>query len=426
MHFQNTSVLGDSRSNKSTSKSNLLTCDSRRRLRSYSSVMPVAIWLVLAGLALNAKAEDHLFWPKGINNNLIVIEYVEVGKKSIPLNHLEFDGPPNASLEKLPVTRSETDWEALLLTRGLAKLRDPSTAPKNLKDAELWAKNRKIGIWAVAQATSPKSPPPTTPPNPVAKPPGRPLGETIVYWVRELGGYLAVLTALIAVVGWLARTLRRTKVTILFLGPQSAGKTWLWARFKDPEISRTELSKYLQSSSLERSRAHVPEIMGRFEVTPAYVSVPGGQPGLHLEQLLHRRWFSRTKSICVLTLSTTPSELARFEGSKDSKIDKDYISEQLGYTALPLAVITARKVPKPAMVLVVITKFDLFSGREPNHRDSAGACAELQQLFSQHITRVQNACKKHSIPNKVVFCSATEGWGMQDFQRHIKNGLFKS
>ena len=155
-----------------------------------------------------------------------------------------------------------------------------------------------------------------------------------------------------------------------------------------------------------------------------YVTVPGGQPGIHLDELLTRRWLVRTKSIWIITLAPTRDRSVAKADSDAKKVDLTYVAEQLGYIALPLGGITSKHSPKPAMVLVVVTKFDLFSDHDASNPSSAQALQYLERTFSAHIKRVQDACAQRDLQFHVEFCSAWEGWRVEALLRHIKHSLF--
>jgi hypothetical protein len=243
------------------------------------------------------------------------------------------------------------------------------------------------------------------------------LMSLISFW----GGLSAAIVAGAWVLKQAIRASRRVEVSLLLLGPKSAGKTWLWARLDNPEIAVADLEKLNPTPSVQQTRKPIhPRLMGRFEVYPVYIDVPGGEPGRHHEQMTKKRFLKRNKCIFMLTLSTTPDV-----ADKDNTINQKFIDEQLGYVSLPLALITSANSIKPAMCMVVITKFDLFSDREPKHAGSSSAISKLYAFFQPHIARLEQACKTRNVPFEVMYCSARDGWGIDSIYNRLEKSLFR-
>jgi hypothetical protein len=143
-----------------------------------------------------------------------------------------------------------------------------------------------------------------------------------------------------------------------------------------------------------------------------------------MDEFLRRRWLVRTRVIWVITLTPTKSKAASLADPPDSKIDPLYISEQLGYLALPIGAITSKRIREPAMVLAVVTKFDLFADRDGVDPVSSDARRFLEHTFEKHLARLKAACERRSVPFQVEYCSALEGWRVESLMRHVKRALF--
>jgi hypothetical protein len=360
------------------------------------------------------------------NGKIVVSRFAWSEDYSVLLNGARPEIKSNMLLRSFPLFPREPDWEFELIRKGIVPLhQSPSTLPVYV-EAEKEARRLKLGIWKGTSQNKPDSPQPSSTPKPVKT--GlidrlwksfdlEALKSAIAFW----GG----LSAAILTGSWLLqqgiRASRRIEVSLLLLGPKSAGKTWLWARLDNPDISVADLEKLNPTPSVQKTSKPIrPRLMGRFEVYPFYIDVPGGEPGRHHEQMTKKRLFKRNKCIFILILSTTPDVT-----DNANVIDREYISEQLGYVSLPLALISSANSTKPAMCMVVITKFDLFSDREPRHSGSSSAISQLNGIFQPHIARLEQACKTRGIPFELMFCSARDGWGIDSIYNRIEKALFK-
>lgn len=319
----------------------------------------------------------------------------------------------------------EPDWQSELLSKGLAKLKRLEGAPPSYVEAQKTAQANGKGLWATSKPplwTSSK--PPTTSP-PTSDPPKRSIDwKRIKKFVAFWGGLGTLIASVLALIAWLVRRLRRRRLHLVILGPPATGKTWLWTRLVNPEVTRGELLKIKQTTSRDALKSPVPETWGHYLVTPVYVDVPGGQPGTHLTELLSRKLFSRSKHIWVVVLATTADSSIKRISPEARKLDQDFISEQRGYINLPLAVLSARGVPKPSMVIVVITKYDLFSEKTWTPDTSDSSVAVLDTAFSLHVGRLREECKRRGVPFALEYSSALEGWRTDALLRHIKKALF--
>jgi hypothetical protein len=165
--------------------------------------------------------------------------------------------------------------------------------------------------------------------------------------------------------------------------------------------------------------------MGRYEVSPVYIDLPGGSPEHHINAILRRPLtgtglFSREVSVWIILLATTARAVTR-SSSREEKIDELFIQQQLGYLNLPIGMLLADRVPKPQMVIIAISKSDLFS-----EKDARDAEATIGGIFRMHIASVQKACAGRKIPSRVVYCSALEGWNTDVVLRCIESSVFAS
>lgn len=338
---------------------------------------------------------------------------------------------------------AEPDLKYTLLRQGLARLKDPTSASIEYIDAEIEAKSKRIGIWADPPQSS--NPPPPSSPDPSSSPSSdethRSFVDKIINWNwKEIGSILIkVILGAITLYGGAAFIKlvtdwrKRHKVPIKFVGLSSTGKSWLWRRLVDPDISDKELEEIdITEFAIDKKEAK-PKPMGRYEIFPVYTDMPGGKPGIQVTKLLEgknkfrrlRRFLIPSKSVWIMMLATTPEKSVERDSDLEQKINSDYIVEQLGHLNLPLGILAAEGTPKPQMVITCIGKFDLFADNSSSDSSSKEARILLEKLFQRHISRIKEECAKQGIPSEILFCSARKGWGANDILRHISKALFE-
>jgi hypothetical protein len=172
--------------------------------------------------------------------------------------------------------------------------------------------------------------------------------------------------------------------------------------------------------------------MGRFEISPLFVDLPGGKAGEQVNQLFDtKRWykylvrlFIGQKTVWIILLSTVQRTDIDKNHSWEQKLDLAYIEQQLGYLDLPLGILGSKESIKPKMVIACIGKFDLFSDKPPDDSSSEKTKKQVENVFLRHLSRIESECKAQNIPFRKVICSALMGWGVDDINRYISNALF--
>lgn len=362
---------------------------------------------------------EKLYWVEYItpDGNAIVRTYESTATQSVKVPDVEL-WPQKVNVRD---PMSELYWEEPDLTyeilrKGYGQLKNASEASLRHQEAQLDAAAVGRGLWDLKDGTS-KAPAEhkegLLPANFLSP-------EKAVYWISVWGGVSAVLgsIALLArsLVGWW----RRKRLPLVFLGAHSVGKSWLWARIKDPDITLDQLEAIDRTDVTNRTSALQPKTMGKYVVTPTYIDTPGGQPGWQVTEMLGRRWLKPRKTVWVILLSTTPLKSTTRESPEDQKIDSDYMAEQLGYLMLPLGILSSPRAPKPNMIIMVISKFDLFAEKD----DFVPAKQKLRELFRRHIERVEGECSRADVEFKLEFCSAREGWRALNIHSHIEKAIF--
>jgi hypothetical protein len=387
------------------------------------SVVTIGYGLARCGLAQDITSNtERLFYVDSISSDghAVLYEYDYLSQRKVPLSNVEvWAEKVDAQDPMKTIYWAEPDVTLELLRSGYARLKEPEKAPLKYQEAELDAKAGGRGLWDKNDQDSKG--------KEEAEEDGidwSRVKATMLQFILLYGGLGAVIAALLGIWGFTLRLLRRRRMPLLFLGLHAVGKTWLWTRIRKPEISHEELNEITRTDATMYDKLTAPEPLGRYELMPIYIDTPGGQPGMQTTEMLKKYWFVRQKSVWMIILSTTPlSEVTRASRDED-KVDREYISEQLGYLALPLGMLAARKTPKPAVIVVVISKFDLFCEFDPSSPDAQQAKDRLRGLFSRHVARMEEECSRVGVKFKVEFCSALRGWRTEILSRHIKDALF--
>jgi hypothetical protein len=324
---------------------------------------------------------------------------------------------------------TEPDWKLELLSEGAARLKDESKAAQQYIDAQNKAKNSRLGLWAAIPKPSPSE---QIQQKDVEQSSGISLGAII----------FGVISIILAVTGWyggaaliqlIREWRRRHQVPLIFLGRPSTGKSWLWRRLVEPDVTLGELQSILRTETGLKKKMPRSKPLGRFEVVPIYIDTPGGRSGEQVNRLLEEKgllkWLRRvlipTKSIWLIMLATTPEKNVNRNSPDDQKIDQAYIEQQLGHLDLPVGMLASSRTPKPQMVITCIGKFDLFSEHSSTDSSSGQVRERLQNVFGRHTSRIELECENQHVPHRLVMCSARQGWGANEVWRHIENAVFQ-
>jgi hypothetical protein len=333
------------------------------------------------------------------------------------------------------------DFKLRLLEQGYARLKDETSASREYVEAQKTAKAAGYGMWPepkvnpqpslIPQETPFPSPAPTAEATPVAE--STPFLQILrdLPWRTILKIFVVILglVGLPAIVKVLVQWRRRHLVYLIFVGLQSTGKTWLWNRISDPDITEEELGKIEKTDLMLKKKAPRKKPMGKYEIIPVYYDIAGGQAGKQVTTLLDgnrrfqklRKFLVPRKSVWILMLATTQDKTVDFNSPSDKKVDPLFISEQLGHLYLPLGIATSEVTTKPEMVITCIGKFDIFADNNPN---DAHAKEHLEEIFRPHINRIRDDCKRMRIPTEKVFCSARKAWGTDKVLRHLEKALY--
>ena len=386
-------------------------------------ILPMVIFLIITSL-LGAQKNNVGYSDVEIKDGKLkysVWTYKEA--RTLDLSDLELSSEAlgNQPL-RIVIYGNVRKFKVILLKRGLAKLKDESSANAQLKSAQDYSRAKGIGLWkSVAAASDPSKPkpPPTIDWNAIWK--------SVSRFVAAYGGYAAAIGTIMAGIQLLRLYRKKRKLYLLFLGVRSSGKTTLFKRIFYPTERPSECDKPRTTLATTRERSKEQINWGDFVVTPEYIDTAGGKVGEQATEMLQRDdWLQRlirpSRYVWLIVLATTNKNVSKND-TFDNKVDNGFIREQLGYLALPLGLLQAKDTHKPDMVFVCLSKFDLFSDADPDNESACTALRQIENLFVQHVNRI----KEHSntIPVQVEICSACEGWRTHSIRDSIERKLYK-
>ncbi|MFH0988860.1 MAG: hypothetical protein V1799_02470 [bacterium] len=312
----------------------------------------------------------------------------------------------------------EPDLRLTLLSLGYAKLRNKDSAPSEYLKAQNDAIAQHVGMWA--EQSNPE------PPD--------------INWGEFLKSFLAILGALVTLLGIpeiikLIRAWRkRRRLDLVFLGRRSTGKTWIWNKLVDRDISLIELEKIESNIISKRKTSPTRMPMGDFVVVPIYIDTPGGNVGEQVNVMMEDKrrfqWLynivAPKKSVWIILLSTTEDRRVTKDSNHEIKYDQDFIEQQFGSLDLPIGILSSRRGIKPEMVILCISKFDLYASHcDPLDNETLESQKELSKVFLRHIERVKSECENKHVPYKLIFCSALRYWNIDEINHLIKITLFQ-
>lgn len=315
----------------------------------------------------------------------------------------------------------EPDFKEELLKNGYAKLRDFDGALSVLKDAQKSAQEQGIGIWKKTSADP--SPKPSIPND--QQPENTDWKALILGGLSFWGGMGTAIGSVVGLAAWIIRKKQQKRIYLFFFGLPSTGKTWISTRLAFPDIARSELLKKKERTrNVSRTSVPTVQVYGRYELHHENIDIPGGSPGEQLQHMLRKRVkgiFAR--QIWIITISTTQNSLVNYHSPDADKIDSKFVDHQLGYLNLPIAALQTIQRFKPELIVLLVTKMDIFFEHETQSPSGDGI---LDQIFQQHVAALRSECSRGKIPFIYEKCSALEGWRIDSLRRQIHQAIFKT
>lgn len=405
------------------------------------------VLLIVIGFAFLFAGTEPIFGQSDTGNFVVVkevgdgkiiyyeYEYSSLGKKEIDISNLELWSQLNNSDEIYDLIfwgEGNEFLRTLLLSRGYAKIIDPRFASNEEIDAQTNAQTSNLRIWKLAlRPTATPALPDINTNNPI-------LGKlSKINWglwggyawqgflILMGGGFVVWLVQ--ELVKWLKRELRQRRFSLLIIGEASSGKTALLKTWVNPNVSKREILSTQKSRSTNKEVKPSVITRGRFEITPKMTDVPGSKPSSVLDELQD----SLNKGLVVVIAPFEKNGSPDYETTQLLKIPADidmkYIHVQLGYIqSLVAAVLGAKNTKKPSIIVLYISKFDLFSKLHPADSAAANVRRQIETLFLEHIDNLKAASKKAGIRFEVVIGSPAEKWNTKEVLDIIVEELFKN
>lgn len=414
----------------------------------------VVLILVATGLAAGTAVEAQ---PSDVRSQLIssnptgadVAIYRLDSRRTISFDEIElWDKIPPSEHPLRFFYNGDVDYRVIFLQEGFAKLRPGVDVPAELVAAEARAKRSQVGLWAPPPAPVPKPSPqpevatptsPDPPPTPERKPSWWTLAWSWLSGERGKGILVQIVRSIVVLisffgayefVGILIRWRRRFRVDVIFFGQISVGKTWLWLRTLHPGVSSSTLTSQLPSKMSSKKKLHrMP--MGDYTMRPVFTDMPGSRPGAQLTQLVDRRrlwWLQNAifpqKRVWVISLASTIDNGVTRSHPFEERVRKEHLDRQYGSLVLYEAALREPKTHKPAMVIICITKADLFADDEGDLKAGRRAHSEVLDVFSDSIRRLESVCKEEHVPVTTITTSALFGWGCQNFTDALRDAFY--
>lgn len=333
-------------------------------------------------------------------NKLVYIIYTLSETKEIDLSDLvvspEVIGrdPFNLLYQATP------DFKLLLLENGYAKLKNKQLADDSYRNAENNAKAAKKGIWRDKSSSN-------------VKIIFNSINNFIFKNLKNIVIYLISSGILILFLKHLYNKFyiqRRCK--LLIIGEPFTGKTALLHVLINPNIEKDEIFKLIgQSSGVTKKirPAFIPR--GKFEIYPKISDIPG-----HFYGTVWDNFFVNYSHILIIVISAFKGNGRKEDGTLfkldiNNDIDQKYIYMQLGYVQSYIqGGLGSEYTKKPKLLIMYISKFDLFSKYHPDDSSSKNTKQALEEIFKEHIGAATKVAKDSKIPFKLIFGSAVEKW----------------
>lgn len=391
-------------------------------LRVRTSVIPALSLAILIFLASHSYSQESLrrFRVKSIDSQKIIYHIYDVQAEGvIDISNLSLKDGVQGQADPLNMFFSDPESIKIeLLERKLATLRDVSKATQEEIEAQRKANTPPKVTIPPLRTTNPPTSTIIPPPAPKEGILSKAKAYLLPLWdrFRTVILLLASLGVLAPIGVRINREMRlKKRMELLFAGDQAAGKTALFERVRNPNVSRYVLE---QLTATEKMHPHKgkPFPVGKYEIFPNLFDSPGSKPALNFKQ--KKALFASRVLVYVLAPSDKPGQ------DLASREALEYRSRQLGYMKVFLEVmLLADVVIKPKTVCLFINKFDLFSPHSPEDSQARMAVKDAQTMFSEHIKLFQLVAKQAGLKPNFEFGSAFENWNCDKIRIHIEQAL---
>ena len=230
------------------------------------------------------------------------------------------------------------------------------------------------------------------------------------HWQKLVGG--VTFAGLLFVARWLYKMIRaataRKAVDLILAGVPAAGKTSLYRRLLDPDISPSKIDEIEMSTTVDAKRIDSID-SGKFVFFPRLKDIPGTYLGKIIDEFAQRKrflGFSITKIALVVVLA--PIGLQRGELAA---ADRDYLNSQLGWSTLIQAITQSQRLHKPDVIAIFVNKSDLYEGVVSLEKLGDRIAIDFRAI----VVAIEKAAADAKIPVVFAFGSARLGIGTHDF-----------
>ena len=349
------------------------------------------------------------------NGKIIYSKYNYSGKDSIDISDLIVWEHINKERKLFNTIYWDwTDLRIFLLENGYAKLKDETKANIKEIDAQNKAKSNKIAIWKKGYSPSMDQQKKTD-------------WKSIFRFFWKL---IIFLTS-VGFIGWLIKMGYRKyyiqrRFKLLIIGEPSTGKTALLYNLVDPQIPKAEILKLTTSKAVTQKERLNCIPRGKFEIIPELADVPGSSFATVWDNFLGNNNHALVMVVSPYKLNGITTDGSIKTLNIDNDIDQKYIDIQQGYVQAYIEGGLGSKVTqKPKILILFISKFDIYSKYSPEDSASRITKDKILSLFKDHINSSKTAAQKAGIPFEIVIGSSVEKWNTEKVLDIVSYNLYK-
>jgi hypothetical protein len=396
--------------------------------------------LVVVSTSFAAPDQQQLITLTEVGTDYLIYTQYDVTKtQRLDLSDLtlsqEIAGKNNLPQRLSGYWTTQPDFKFVLLSSGLAQLKNPETAPAQYLAAQEKAKQQGVGIWHRPPTPRPPQQSPTrTEVSPSPAPQLTPeapssinrFGKWVWGWISFLWtwifspiGLLGIMATALLTYGYKRFYIQR-RLSLLIIGEPSTGKTALYLRLLNPSIDRQKILSLGPTQALQKITRRRYIQLGRFEIYPKLTDIPGGAPASVWDEFTGFKLVRNHALLLVLSSTMT-------NGREDAHAAKNqaYLDTQFGYLrAFVEGAMGARRTNKPKIIILFLNKFDLYSSQPPTDSTAQATKEQFKELFSKHIKSAAVAAEKAGIPFHVEVGSALENWNCETLVTLVGTTLY--
>lgn len=391
----------------------------RFSIKGAAFTLPILAIIVIASAIIYAQSRNYMIIRKIENGKIYYEKYNFSAQQVIDIADMElWDKAAGDEAVVNTFYYDSKDFRLLLLEEGFAKLNNTANARPTEVEAQTTATNLKKGMWSEISTPS--------------QLPKQQEGGINWFNVIDFAWKGVLILASFGIVGAISKKAYKNfyiqrRVRLLIIGEPSSGKTALLYSMVDPHISKKDLLNTQTSKATTKKKGlkHIPR--GKFEIIPEVTDVPGAAFATAWDEMAESQ-----HHVLLIVLSPYKGNGLQADDYVDSldvanDIDQKYIDIQIGYVqAYVEGGVGSRIAKKPKLVVMFISKFDLFCKTPPYDSASRHVNQKIIEIFKDHINSAQTAAKKAGVPFELVIGSAVEKWGTEQILNLTAKTLYKA